>query len=109
VHLRGDVGHPDRRLEAAARCFEMDRRPNKKTMDSWSTTSCGGTSSVTRVIAALRPLAWTASVNEAEGTEKWEVFIWPEERWINKLSSLRGTGKSYSDMILRTASCGPVA
>jgi hypothetical protein len=38
---------------------------------------------------------------EAERTEKGERLIWLEER--NKLTTMRGPGESYSDVILRVA------
>ena len=43
---------------------------------------------------------------EAERTEKGEVHIWLEERWINKLKALRGPGESYTDVIVRLAGVG---
>ena len=43
---------------------------------------------------------------ETERTEKGEVHIWLEERWINKLRPLRGEGASYSDVIVRLAKGG---
>jgi hypothetical protein len=43
---------------------------------------------------------------ETERTEKGEVHIWLEERWINKLRHLRGEVESYSDVIVRLAKGG---
>jgi hypothetical protein len=43
---------------------------------------------------------------EAERTEKGEVHIWLEERWLDKLKAMRGPGESYSDLILRLAAVG---
>jgi hypothetical protein len=40
---------------------------------------------------------------EAQRTEKGEVFVWLEERWLNKLRALRGPGESHSEVILRLA------
>jgi hypothetical protein len=52
-------------------------------------------------IAATLPLGSVGY--EAGRTEKGEVHIWLEERWINKLRHLRGPGESYSDVIMRVA------
>jgi hypothetical protein len=43
---------------------------------------------------------------EAQRTEKGEVHIWLEPRWLEKLRALRGPGESYSDVILRLAAGG---
>jgi hypothetical protein len=52
-------------------------------------------------IAATLPLGNVGY--ETERTEKGEVFIWLEERWLDKLKAMRGPGESYSDVILRLA------
>jgi hypothetical protein len=56
------------------------------------------------VIAATLPLGSVGY--EAERTEKGEVHIWLEERWINKLKAMRGPGESYTDAIIRVATAG---
>jgi hypothetical protein len=34
------------------------------------------------------------------------MHIWLEERWVNKLTTMRGPGESYSDVIIRIAAGG---
>ena len=58
-------------------------------------TSCGGTSSVTKEAARVFQAASLGSVGfVAEINDKRERLIWLEERWLNKLTSLFGPGKS---------------
>ena len=40
---------------------------------------------------------------EAQRTEKGQVHIWQEERWLDKLKATRAHGESYSDAIIRLA------
>ena len=40
---------------------------------------------------------------EAQRTEKGQVHIWLEERWLDKLKATRAPGESYSDAIIRLA------
>jgi hypothetical protein len=52
-------------------------------------------------IAATMPLGSVGY--EAQRTEKGEVHIWLEERWLGKLKAMRQSGAGYSEVILRTA------
>jgi hypothetical protein len=40
---------------------------------------------------------------ETERRETGKVFIWLETRWVRKLSTMRGEGEDYSDVIIRLA------
>jgi hypothetical protein len=55
-------------------------------------------------IAATLPLGNVGY--ETERSEKGEVFIWLEERWLDKLTAMRDPGESYSDVIVRLAAGG---
>jgi hypothetical protein len=52
-------------------------------------------------IAATLPLGSVGY--ETAHSEKGEVFIWLEERWLDKLKAMRGPGESYSDVIVKLA------
>jgi hypothetical protein len=43
---------------------------------------------------------------EAKTNAKGMRLSWLEERWINKLTALRGPGESYSEVIIRLAVTG---
>ena len=40
---------------------------------------------------------------EAQRTEKGQVHIWLEERWLDKLKAMRRPGESYSHVIMKLA------
>jgi hypothetical protein len=55
-------------------------------------------------IAATMPLGNVGYENERTATG--ERLIWLDRAVVDRLSALRGTGESYSDVILRIAAVG---
>jgi hypothetical protein len=57
---------------------------------------------ITLTEAAFEAIAATLPLGSvAEANERGERLIWLEEGRVNQLSTLRGSGESYSDAILR--------
>ena len=52
-------------------------------------------------IASTLPLGSVGYENEAN--ERGERWIWLEDAMVDRLGAMRGTGESYSDVILRIA------
>jgi hypothetical protein len=50
-----------------------------------------------------RTLALGAVACERQLNENGERLIWLEERWLDKLNSIRRSGESYSEAIVRLA------
>ena len=53
--------------------------------------------------AIARTLALGTVACEPQPNEKGERVIWIEERWLDKLNSIRRSGESYSEAIIRLA------
>jgi hypothetical protein len=53
--------------------------------------------------AIARTLALGTVAVEPQPNENGERLIWLEERWLDKLNSIRRSGESYSEAIIRLA------
>src|SRR6516165_10172928 len=53
--------------------------------------------------ALARTLALGTVAAEPHLNERGERLIWLEERWLDKLNSIRRSGESYSEAIIRLA------
>jgi hypothetical protein len=53
--------------------------------------------------AIARTLALGTVAAEPQPNENGECVIWIEERWLDKLNSIRRYGESYSEAIIRLA------
>ena len=53
--------------------------------------------------AIARTLALGTVACEPQPNENGERVIWIEERWLDKLNSIRRSGESYSEAIIRLA------
>ena len=53
--------------------------------------------------AIERTLALGTVACEPQPNESGERLIWLEERWLDKLNSIRRSGESYSEAIIRLA------
>jgi hypothetical protein len=53
--------------------------------------------------AIARTLALGTVACEPQPNENGERLIWLEERWLDKLNSIRRSGESYSEAIIRLA------
>jgi hypothetical protein len=53
--------------------------------------------------AIARTLALGTVACEPQSNENGERLIWLEERWLDKLNSIRRSGESYSEDIIRLA------
>jgi hypothetical protein len=74
-------------------------------MAEWAPFLAGESESATVVpfVDKRRSFASPSCRPPSQTDAKGEHFIWLEPRVVNKLRSLRGPGKSYSDVILRLA------
>jgi hypothetical protein len=61
------------------------------------------TQAASAAIAPTLPLPLGSVGYEAQRTEKGEVRIWLEERWLDKLKAMRRPGESYSHVIMKLA------
>jgi hypothetical protein len=56
--------------------------------------------------AAFDAIVATMSLGSVGYEAQTNAKIWLGERWINKLTALRGSGESYSEVIIRLAVTG---